>query len=74
LVRLAALLAGLLSAAALLAAALSWLLARLAGLLSAAALLATTLLLLAGLLVRVHEYSNVGSPVKEQRYARYVPA
>jgi hypothetical protein len=75
LIRLAALLAGLLSAAALLAAALSWLLARL---LSAAALLAaallTTLLLLAGLLVRVHEYSNVGSPIKEQRHARYVPA
>jgi hypothetical protein len=78
LVRLAALLAGLLSAAALswllarlaglLSAALSWLLARLAGLLSAAALLAaallaTTLLLLAGLLVRVHEYSIVGSPI-----------
>jgi hypothetical protein len=78
LVRLAALLAGLLSAAALLAAGLSWLLARLAGLLSAAALLAaallTTLLLLAGLLVRVHEYSNVGSPIKEQRHARYVQA
>jgi uncharacterized protein (DUF58 family) len=70
LIRLAALLAGLLSAAALLAAALSWLLARLAGLLSAAALLAaallTTLLLLAGLLVRVHEYSNVGSPIKNE--------
>jgi uncharacterized protein (DUF58 family) len=69
LVRLAALLAGLLSAAALLAAALSWLLARLAGLLSAALLAAallTTLLLLAGLLVRVHEYSNVGSPIKNE--------
>jgi nitric oxide reductase large subunit len=70
LVRLAALLAGLLSAAALLAAALSWLLARLAGFLSAAALLAaallaTTLLLLAGLLVRVHEYSIIGSPVRQ---------
>jgi hypothetical protein len=54
------LLAGLLlTAAALLAAALPWLLPRLAGLLSAAALLATLTTLLARFVVRVHDCSLV---------------
>jgi hypothetical protein len=54
------LLAGLLlTATALLAAALPWLLPWLAGLLSATALLATLTALLAGFVVRVHNCSLV---------------